>query len=584
MSLLARAPQASSRLATTSASLALALLVACSGEATPDAGGSESGGGSSAPAANAAAQPTQPAPAPVAVRPANAPPDDPVFGEPLIIDGEVIPFEQIRRFLAMGEYGSPLIETKKHEIYIQQELDRREAAGEDISMFTVEESKIDDAIDELNTKLEEEYPEGGVSLDQAFPTIKPTKNKEGFRSRLRITQLFDQVFLPDNPYELPAITITALDEAAPEAKMVENLKTAWDQQQAQAADDPESKKQADGMNFFKTMQRSLVLQHLEKNAVIEYPDDGLPDDVLLRVDGIDIKVDDVWPEVANLITSKDIEQAKKWLLNTTLAERALRASGNWIEGDEFDAVYKEVHDPYKDSPFSIERVALLYRKFPSLPAYRTYFRIYQSYKKSIADEITDDALRDRLDRLDLLLAGQVDVDIILLSAYDFAKGEWKENGWADAQARAEDVAKQLFDGKPWDDAVEEYSEFWDAPLPKSPEAQANVVRHNKGRYVAVKRNDLMRRLEESDYSTFLDSSSLTDHIFYGMEPGQPSNPLKGPYGYYIPLVKNRTLTARKASLDNETHRSLLEQDYVTARLNRFLWELKEKTSVYGIEG
>lgn len=569
------------RTAIAASALSLAFLAGCGDTSST----SDSSNDSASAPAGGNAQRTPPAEAaPVAaVRPANAPDAHPLFGEPLIIDGEVIPFERIRRHLATGEYGTPLIETMKHQVYIDQELARRKEAGEDVSQFEVAETEIDEAISELEQTMKDEFPEDDINIDQAFPTIKPSKNEQGFRERLRITKLFDNVFLPDNPYEYPPVTIEALEEAAPGAGMYDSQKKSWDDQLAQGGPKPQGQ---GGGDFFKMMLRSLVLKHMESFTTIEYPGSGLPDDVLLRVNGTDIKVDRVWNEVQHLITPEDVEKSKKWILKTTLAERALREAGHWIEGEELDAIYKEEHDPYKDSPFSLERVALLYRKFPSLSDYRLYYQIYQSYKRMIKDELTDEVLQARIDRLDLLLSGEVDVDIILISAYDFQKSEWKENGWVDAQERVEAVAKELFDGKSWDEAVEEYSEFWDAPVALSqadaPEGR-KAPQHDKGRYRNIKRNDLMRRLLESDYTVFLESSSLSDHIFYMMEPGAFEKPLKGPHGYYIPLVKTRRLTQRKANLADETHRELMIQDYVTNSLNEFLWKEAAAASVYGID-
>lgn len=584
----------------------LVLASACSGgdKDAPKATATAGKDAKSAEAPRPAGDQGMPTPPP---RPANAPKPHPIFGEPLIVNGVVVPFEQIKRHLATGVYGQPLIESRKFEIYIETELRRRAEAGEDVSAFQVSDEEVDEQVAQFHAQLEQEYPDGGVTLDDALPTIKPTKNPEGFRDRIKVSELFERVFLPDNPYELPPISQAALD-ANEGVKFTEQLKQAWDMKQAALQSPPaQPVAPAEGGDvvaaegepvvpttpmedeasnaFMKKLQHSLVMQYLEKNTKLEYPEDGIPEDLVMRVDGVGIRVEDIWGQIQGLITPADVKASKKWLLNLTLAKQALEQAGAWLTDEEYAQVYAEVHDPYKESPFSLERVAVNYRKFPSVTDYRTYFRIYSSYKKMIAAELTDETLQSQLDRLNKLLAGQIDCDIILISAYDFPNRRWKENGWEEASKRAKDVARELAEGKPWDEAVEQYSEFYDLPIAKSQQGQEpapNTFRHNKGRYVGVKRNDLVRRLEDSDYVTFLESSSLADHIFFYLEAGEFANPMYGPYGWYIPLVKNRMMTATPATLANETHRSLAEQDYVAQHLNRFLWDLKQKAEVYGI--
>ncbi len=580
----------------------LALVTAC--------GGGEAGGKSAPKAPAAKSEPATPA------RPANAPRPHPIFGEPLVINGEVIPFEAIKRHLSLGVYGQPLIESRKLEIYIENELRRRAEAGEDVSGFEVSPDEVEKQVSLFQEQLAQEYPQGGVTLDDALPTLQPSKNPQGFRDRIKVSQLFDQVFLPENPYELPPVSQAALDSTEG-VKFVDQLKEAWDMKQAAltatppppaagqpaeggdvvagqapaeggtgAEGTPQNPMSDEASNaFMKKLQNSLVLQYLEKNTKIEHPEDGIPEDLVLRVDGSGVRVDEIWQEIQGLVTPANVEASKKWLVNVTLAKQALEKAGAWLTDEEYAQVYAEVHDPYKDSPFSLERVAVNYRKFPSVTDYRTYFRIYSSFKKMVKDDLTEEALQGQLERLNLLLAGQIDCDIILISAYDFPQRRWKENGWAEAAQRTQQVAKELAEGKPWDEAVEQYSEFYDLPIPKSQEGQppaSNSFRHNKGRYVGVKRNDLVRRLEDSDYTTFLESSSIGDQIFFYMEPGDFANPLRGPYGFYIPLVKSRILTATPANLANDTHRSLAEQDYLAMRLNRFLWDLKQSADIYGI--
>ena len=54
--------------------------------------------------------------------------------------------------------------------------------------------------------------------------------------------------------------------------------------------------------------------------------------------------------------------------------------------------------------------------------------------------------------------------------------------------------------------------------------------------------------------------------------GQPSQPLRGPYGYYIAKVKRRTPASAPVSIDPTGQRALVEDSYVSARFNAFCQE------------
>jgi hypothetical protein len=519
--------------------------------------------------------------------PLDLPDPHPVFGDPLVVDGELIPFERIKQHLVMGKYGNPALENRKHKILIDNELKRREAAGEDITAFKVEQAAIDEAIQTVEKQIADEFPEGEVTLDEIYPHVKPSQNRSLLEERVRVTKLFDKVFLPENPYEFPPVTVEALGAAELEIDLVQSLKDQWDQKQADADQaGPEEPQDAAGQAFFQQMQRQLLLEHMAETVKVEFPDDGLPPEVAMRVDGIDILVDDLWQEIGSLVTAQDIEMSKKWLVNVALAKKALEEAGYWLDDEEYDLVYKEYHDPYKDSPFSYEKLALSFKGFPSLIDYRTYFRIYKSYERMIQEEITDEALLKVVDRLNLLLYGRLDADVILVSAYDFETRQWRENGWEEADRRATEILREIVEGMDWDAAVEEYSEFREIPIAKSQRdqpARAGQLKQDKGRYRDIKRNDLMKLLEENEYGVFLECSSLSDHIFFQLEPGEYVQPRKGPYGYYIPLVKRRVLTRQDVDvITNPTHRQLATQDLVTGRLNQYMWELRSKADIRGL--
>ena len=226
-----------------------------------------------------------------------------------------------------------------------------------------------------------------------------------------------------------------------------------------------------------------------------------------------------------------------------------------------------------------------FKKFPSEDAYKAYYRIYASFKEMIKDEINDENLVAHVETRagNLLGLARADVEIILCSAYDFRKGRFIEDGWERAGRRAIEAWNRLADGEPWDAVLEEYSEVYTPPIGVSSRQYADKVDSKKGRFGLLNRNTLMQKMGESDFSTFLNGSSLTDTIFFDVEAGVPEGPFKGPQGYYIVLVKSRTPPGSQINVlpGEGGHRNLVEQDYLDCRINQFGNQLLNEMAVKG---
>jgi len=81
---------------------------------------------------------------------------------------------------------------------------------------------------------------------------------------------------------------------------------------------------------------------------------------------------------------------------------------------------------------------------------------------------------------------------------------------------------------------------------------------------------------------FLSGNSITDKIFFEMEIGQIENPIRGPYGYYIPKLIHRTAPTTNLSANDSKCRPFLIQDYVSMRLRQFAQELAVEGEVTGL--
>jgi hypothetical protein len=215
--------------------------------------------------------------------------------------------------------------------------------------------------------------------------------------------------------------------------------------------------------------------------------------------------------------------------------------------------------------------------FPSLEAYARYQRIVESHERLIAGELADDQkLAAHLAVLNQITgAAKADAEVILLSAYDFDHVRWKENGWADAKRRAEELKRQIDAGADWGQMLELHSEFWDPPMPEVGQKPQFGFRF-KGKWGPQTRNQLLNFMEESEYRIFLYGPSITDHVFFEQPLGTIEGPFKGPKGYYITRLISRTPPSRPLDLGQPVHRQIAEKHYAKVSMNERARALLDK--------
>jgi len=555
---------------------------------------------------------------------------DPLLGPPLVINGERVSDAEIRRQVVLGSKGRSLLDYSKLRVFIEEEIERRVAAGADRASITVSQADVDKAINDAEEHVQNTYGDE-LSLSQLYPT-----EDELWQEQVTLTQAFSRLFLPDNPDEFPPLTLEALRSTSTGEKMIEHLKADYERMQ-QPGEEPDPI----GQTMVKMLLNQSVMKHLEDSSEI-VSGDALPVEVALRVNGKDILVDDMWRKLYHRIGPTDVEAAKRWIANVRLAKADLKASGHWISDEEDERIYQEYAAPYEGSPFSIEAVARKFQKFPTQDAFREYFRISESYRRRLRDdlrsavlekheeeidtearakldkivadrkesgetmeqspeelfaEIREDTVEDWVDerytnqlmRVSATrtsrLAGDANVkaDIILLSAYDFVKQTWKENGWAEARERCLAVVEELEGGLPWKQAVEKYSEFYDQPMPPgASEPEDQQVLKDKGRFRAVTRNQLMKLLDESVYSAFVYHESVTDFVFFDLKAGTVGDPIRGPFGWYIPRLHVRGAPRRVLEVNDPSYRELIEQDFLQMRLNKYVQQLYAENEIEGL--
>lgn len=507
-------------------------------------------------------------------RPEGLPADDPILGPVLVIDGEVISHDQIRRQVVLGPAGAVPIEMAKLRVFLEQEIDRQKAAGVSAERFAVTTDEVSATIEGAKEAIQAEYEE---TLD--FEELGMEELDAMSQARLEV--LFRKVFMPENPADYPLTSLDALNSSEDGKSILDHLQQTYDRNQAE---DQAGNRDPLQERMINSIVMEKLVEFLNGTATIE-SGEAVPANVIMRVNGEDITVDEVWKEIEGRITPVEVRLAKLWLINMTLIQNALEAEGDWLTAEEAAASYLEYSAPYQDSLFSIERLALAIKKFPNIGAYQEYRRAYDSYARMIADELNPENLRSFGEERTKKLIGQshVDVDVILLSAFDFKKRSWQPGGWEEAGQRANEVLRLLVEeGRPWDEVMDDFSDFYDPPTPKS-QAGLPDKSLNKGRFRGRARNQLMSLLEESEYWQFLHGTSITDFIFFEQGVGETSAPLRGPYGWYIPRLLNRSKDIQQLIQDQDAYMTMVEQDYVMTNLGRFTQELVAKSDIYGLE-
>ncbi len=501
----------------------------------------------------------------------------------LVVNGEIVSEAAVRRALVYRE-GMKYLQRRKMQIFIDNEIDSRVEAGEDRAKYEVTVAEVDAVINDTRKTIKDTYP---TLAEDVVLTQNNIESLSDWQAQQHQTQVFNKVFLPDNPSDWTEFTRNAMKSAMPEemidqfmAKMQEGYDKRVEEGRQNDPSDP-------GQMMFKTLMSQSVIQALEERADVKMAADGIPLEMAMIVDGVGIPTDQVFAQIRGKVGPADWESTRLWLAKTIAVRQALKKADELISDAEFEKLYAEREAQYAESPFPLEVLVQNWKKFPSMESYRTYFRLIESYKKMIASEFDDEHLSEHLDRANRLLGlEKVDVEVIWISAYDVLRKRWKENGWELAEKRTKECAQRLADGEDWDVLIEEYSEFWDAPkaqgadaanIPQQPQAQ-----NNKGRFGPLYRNELVGKVNESDFTCFLTGTSVADQIFFNVPTGSYGGPYRGERGYYIALVKNRIPAMRDLSLKVANERDLIIQDYLSVRFNEFARLAMEEADLQGL--
>jgi hypothetical protein len=378
--------------------------------------------------------------------------------------------------------------------------------------------------------------------------------------------------------------------------------------------------------MFAGLLRDYVVQTLGTLVETKTSTDGLPEDIVMTVEGPEInavfRTDEIYEVVRPTITAQEISDTKTFLALMQATQDELGSHEVLMPKEAFDAEVASMVEAMKKSMFNFDFVALQGYQFPSLEAYERHFYLMRSYENMIEPTLASGpdgsvapVLEEHLKLANAVMGlGRVDAEVMLVSAFDFLRNKWKDDGWnwaeteanrlkADLDAHIEKLAQfdaarrkasdagenlpesveapQPFE-RYWAEMMDLHSDYWDAPMPaegKPPPMQGMKL---KGRFGSQTRNDLERYVGETAYSLFLTDSSVTDNIFFDMQVGTIAGPFRGPQGYYIVYLKNRSSPTNPLRRSEPRHMDLLRDDYVRRQFTHFAHTCLTKSEVRGL--
>lgn len=617
----------------------------------------ESAPAAPAPAAQPPIQPVHPAAQ--APQAATTPPPETndgksMFGEPLFVDGKRVTDNQIKLYLIFG-VGRPMFELARTSVVIEDELHRRaaEAAEAEIKRreaekpfaspdarkaaldaeektqnqqvhekFTVSDAEVQKEVDRMNNDFLKNYP----ALDIHTETNRTFRSEEWYTKQLRQTLLFEKVFLPVDPAEWPAVTVEAVRQDSGDI-LLDDAKTSY-QNRKDAAEKLGTEISADDPLYMQ-MMRDIVRMAIYKLIEFRTPGNGLTADTVAlwadtNGDGKPDKTfttEELWAEIKDTVSPTEVDEAKQWFVTAMSTRDRLEKEGFLMSGDECQKLIKDKASEFEDSIYNLESLATSTYMFPSLETYIDYYCMLQGFTKKNeallkpgpAGELSP-TLREYFDRANRCMGlGQVDVEVMLVGAFDIGKFQWKKDGWNWAKKESATLYKQIQDNlkeyneqrakileakakgqeyKPekevlepyrfWTQMMDDHCEYWDPPAPESPDKHISMVGMKmKGRFGPHFRNDLISYVGETYFTEWTTGTSITDYVFFEQAEGTVAGPFKGPQGYYITRVLRRTPPTRGLNLSEPKHLELLRDDWLRFNFNKYAREAVEQADVKG---
>lgn len=478
--------------------------------------------------------------------------------KPIRVNGVELTPQHIRRE-AIYLVGPKIVEAKISDFFVQEWMENQIEEGRDPEEFGIAEEDVDASLREQVREFREKNP--GVEFWAAVRSLTGF-GKQDYMRQFRQTELFKKVFFPGPASNWPSITREAIMASAAQ----NTGQQFWDNIEKNSVD-PETGEPRELPAFWIQLCQGWVQKQLKQWSDIRYPSDGLPAEIVLQVNGRDWMTDEAFAQVRKAVFLTDIERAMTELVVREALTQELKAKDAYLDDERFQSEYDIYAQEFDKTPFTTEVVATAFKGYPSLEAFRQRWRLMRSFEHMIDAELTNENLAEHAENYQSFFAdGQINVEIIQFLARDVKTGAWEPDGFLRAKERATEAFEKLADGADFDEVHAEHGEYY-------------VTDDQRGRFSGTSLNGLRQWLRENEFSDLLQGYSIGSHLFYEVEPGSITSPLRGPDGYYICRVNALTPSRRMVQLSDPRTRDLVRQDYVNTRFLKWSNEVLAKTSV-----
>lgn len=475
----------------------------------------------------------------------------------ITVNGRTIPADEVRRE-AIYLIGAKEIEARISDFFLEEQKQIALDEGRDPSEFVVPDSQIEEDVANLLAEFTKKNPD--VSLWDAV-RVQFGMDKERYMHMRKQTILFDRVFFPGPATEWPVVTQEAIMASAQGG----DGKAFWDNLVKASIDDEGNARELPP--FWLQLCRGWVQKQLKSWSDIRYPSDGLPPEVCLQVNERTWSTEDAYEHVHRGLYAQDVERAISEVTIREALRQELEEAGAYLSNEEFRALFDEYRQQYDSTPFTTEVIAVNFKGYPSLEAFRQRWRLMRSYEKMIESEITDEALEAHADKYRSFFGnGQVNVDVVQFLGRSQKTGGWLPNGVAEARERAEKAMKAIENGADFDQILARRGEYYSND-------------EEKGRLGSKSMNQLRQVLRENEFLDLLTGFSVGDFLFFEAEPREVYGPLRGPDSYFLARVNARIQPRGAVTIANERTRDLVRQDYVTRHFHEWANEVLKNTEV-----
>ena len=462
--------------------------------------------------------------------------------------------------------GTPRLYQKLQAMLIESEFERRKAAGMDVSFAEVTPLDIEQRIERTIGEFVDKNPD----LDFWTQVTAAGFDEDGYRAEMRRNLQLERLYFPPKVEDWPTDILKEVfggdDENSLYTTMIAKLPEELEKQKAAGQT---------GEIHPTTMQvflRPHIFGHLMANSEILYPFNGLPEGVCLRVNGKDAMTIDLLKSFADVVSDVEVKRAEMWVEVVGKTSAALKEQGALMSNEEVLAMIDEERKEYEGSVVTYEQIALEFMGFPSMELYHQYKQLRHSYRKTLPDPFGEDTLDAHLaERLNFIGNGQANAEVILVSARDLDTGVWpRDASWEAARKRSENVVRELLAEKPWNEVLNQYSEY---PA-RTRGSQPGMPQPQRGRFGSQMRNPLRQFVGENDFTDFLLGNSVADHIFFEAEPGSIYGPVEGVYGFYIYKLNTRSEPTKQPDWrNNERDGYFVRDDYLNKMFLAYVAEV-----------